>query len=223
MSNKLGNEINLLKRYPTTKRNISARVQSKTEKDREIARKFDKEFFDGDRNHGYGGYNYNEKYWSNVVRDFIEYYNLQDGNKVLDIGCGKGFMLYDFQKTNPKLDLKGVDISNYAIQNGKIEVKELLKVENAKKLSFNDKCFDLVISINTIHNLDYENCKKAIREMERVSKKYKFLMVDAYSNEKEKELIHSWNLTAKTILHTEEWKKLFLEVEYTGDFFWFKP
>ena len=108
-------------------------------------------------------------------------------------------------------------------KNAKPEVKNFLKVGDAKKLNYKDNSFDLVISITTAHNLDLKDCKEALREMERVSKKHKFLTVDAYSNEKEKELMYSWNLTAKTILHTNEWKNLFLQTKYTGDFYWFKP
>ena len=223
MSNKLGREINLLEKYPKSKRDISKRVNSKTHEQQLIARKFDKEFFDGDRNHGYGGYYYNDRFWTDVIKDFINYYGLKNGDKILDVGCGKGFMLYDFKKANPKLIVEGIDISDYAIENSKSEVKKFLKVGDARNLNYEDNSFDLVISITTVHNLNLIECKQAIMEIERVSQKHKFLTVDAYSNEQEKELMYSWNLTAKTMLHTEDWKKLLLEAKYTGDFFWFKP
>ena len=223
MSDSLGREIDLLAKYPKPKRDTSKRANSKTLQQQQLARKFGKDFFDGDRSNGYGGYYYNERFWINVIPDFINFYNLKDGDKILDIGCGKGFMIYDFKKANPKLQVEGIDISEYAIENAKPEVKEFLKVGDAKKLNYDDNSFDLVISITTVHNLDLKECKEALNEMERVSKKHKFLTVDAYSNEKEKELMYSWNLTAKTILHTDEWKKLFLEAKYKGDFYWFKP
>tara|TARA_B100000767_G_C19665735_1_gene493013 strand:+ start:441 stop:1112 length:672 start_codon:yes stop_codon:yes gene_type:complete len=223
MLNNIGKEIDMLSKYPKPKRDISKRGNTKTPQQQQLARKFGKDFFDGDHSNGYGGYYYNERFWVNVIPDFIKFYNLKDGDKILDIGCGKGFMVYDFKKANPKLEVEGIDISKYAIENAKSEVKNCLKIGDAKKLDYDDNSFDLVISITTIHNLDLLECKESLREIERVSKKNKFVTVDAYSNEREKELMYSWNLTAKTILHTDEWKKLFAEVKYTGDFFWFKP
>ena len=222
MSNNIGKEIDLLSKYPKQKRDVLKRGEAKTLEQQELARKFDKDFFDGDRNNGYGGYHYNERFWIKVVPDFIKFYNLKDGDKILDIGCGKGFMLYDFKKANSNFEVQGIDISEYAIKNAKPEVKDYLKIGDAKTLEYPDKYFDLAISITTVHNLELEDCKQGLKEIDRVSKN-KFITVDAYSNEKEKELMYAWNLTAKTILHTEEWKKLFMESGYTGDFYWFKP
>ena len=216
-------EINLLKKYPKTKRDLSKRGNEKTEEDRIIARRFDKEFFDGDRKNGYGGYYYNSKFWTEVVKDLNNFYKLKNGSKILDIGCGKGFMLFDFMKLNPNFVLEGIDISDYAITNAVPEVKKFLKVGNAKNLPYEDNSFDLVISINTTHNLEINQCKKALSEMERVSRKDKYLIVDAYSNEIEKDRIFAWNLTAKTILSTNEWISLFEEAGYTGHYYWFEP
>ena len=216
-------EINLLKKYPETKRDLSKRGNEKTEEDRIIARRFDKEFFDGDRKNGYGGYYYNSKFWTEVVKDLNNFYKLKNGSKILDIGCGKGFMLFDFMKLNPNFVLEGIDISDYAITNAVPEVKKFLKVGDAKSLPYDDNSFDLVISINTTHNLEINQCKKALSEMERVSRKDKYLIVDAYSNEIEKDRIFAWNLTAKTILSTNEWISLFEEVGYTGHYYWFEP
>ena len=216
-------EINLLKKYPKTKRDLSKRGNEKTEEDRIIARRFDKEFFDGDRKNGYGGYYYNSKFWSEVVKDLNNFYKLKNGSKILDIGCGKGFMLFDFMKLNPNFVLEGIDISDYAITNAVPEVKKFLKVGDAKSLPYEDNSFDLVISINTTHNLEINQCKKALSEMERVSRKDKYLIVDAYSNEIEKDRIFAWNLTAKTILSTNEWINLFEEASYTGHYYWFRP
>ena len=216
-------EIDLLKSYPKTIRDLSQASIERTDEVRLIARKFDKDFFDGERKYGYGGYNYNSRFWTNVVKDFADYYKLKDGSKILDIGCGKGFMIYDFLQYNNKFIIKGIDISDYAIENCMDEVKDNLEVGNANKLVFEDDYFDLVISINTIHNLEKDDCAKSLREIERVSKKDKFIIVDAYKNDEERKRMFAWNLTAKTILHVNEWKAFFKENGYTGDYFWFTP
>ncbi|MEZ5315186.1 MAG: class I SAM-dependent methyltransferase [Chlamydiales bacterium] len=216
-------EIDLLKDYPKIKRDLKARGLMKTEEDRKIARKFGKDFFDGDRKHGYGGFFYQPRFWQPVVPAFQAYYRLSSQSKVLDIGCAKGFMLYDFSQLIHGISVKGIDISKYAIDHGKKEVREYLEVGDARSLPFEDDTFDLVVAINTIHNLEIEDLKQALREIERVSKKNSFITVDAYRNEKEKASIFDWNLTAQTILHVDEWKALFDDVGYTGDYYWFIP
>ena len=138
----MGEKINLLEKYPKSKRNITDRGMKKTEKDRQIARKFDKEFFDGERRHGYGGYNYNPKFWTNVVKTFQNYWNLDSNSSILDIGCGKGFMLYDLKKLIKSDFLKGIDISQYAIDNSLEDIKPFLSVADAKKIPFPDNSFD---------------------------------------------------------------------------------
>ena len=219
----IGREVNLIKNYPYSKRDISGRLASKTDEDRRIARQFDEDFFDGDRRYGYGGYNYNPKYWTPVVPDFMKNYGLTRKSKILDVGCGKGFFLYDFMRLIPGLSVSGVDISNYAIYNALPEVKPYLQVNNAKNLPFEDNYFDLVISINTIHNLVRSECMQAIREIERVSKGSSYIVVDAYKTESEQKRMKAWNLTAKTFMHVEDWKKFFSEAGYTGDYYWFIP
>lgn len=216
-------EINLLEKYPKTKRNLNQRAEQRSKKDIAIAKKFGHDYFDGDRKHGYGGYHYNARFWTDVIQDFISHYGLTKDSKVLDVGCGKGFMLFDLIKALPEITIKGVDISEYAIENGKEEVKPFLSVGNAKDLSqFKDNEFDLVISINTVHNLKLDECKQALKEIERVGKKA-FVVNDAWRNEQEKEEMLMWNLTGETFMHTDDWKKLFAEVSYTGDYHWFIP
>jgi SAM-dependent methyltransferase len=219
----IGKEIDLLINYPKSKRDINKRLENKTEAVRFIARKFDKDFFDGDRKYGYGGYNYNPKFWEPVIPTFKKYWNLDSGSSVLDIGCGKGFMLYDLQRLIPGITIAGIDISSYAIQHCKKEVKNFLKMGNASKLPYKDKSFDVVISINTIHNLDKEECAQSLKEISRVAKKSSFITVDAYKDEEEKKNMYAWNLTAKTIMSVDEWKSFFKKNGYQGDFFWFIP
>ena len=219
----MGKEINLLKNYPKSKRNLDMRASQKSKEDIVIARKFGKDFFDGDRNHGYGGYNYNPKFWQPVIPTFKEYWNLRPENSILDIGCGKGFMLFDLYKMIPGIKLSGADISEYAINNSIPEVRKFLKIANAKELPYSPNSFDLVISINTIHNLEKEECAIALQEISRVSKKYSFITVDAYRNNEEKKRMLEWNLTAKTIMSVDDWVLFFKKVKYIGDYYWFIP
>ena len=219
----MGQEIDLLKNYPKTKRDLEKRLNEKTEEDRAIAKKFEREFFDGERRTGYGGFQYNPRFWQPVVPTFKDFYKLNKNSSILDVGCAKGFMLHDFKKLIPGIKVSGIDISNYAISNCIETVKSDLLVADARDLPFEDNSFDLVISITTIHNFDIEGCKTALKEIERVSKKDSFITVDAYHNENEKKIMQAWNLTAETILHVDDWKKLFNEARYKGDYYWFIP
>ncbi len=219
----MGKEINLLKNYPKTKRDLSKRLSEKTDEDRKIAQKFGREFFDGERKTGYGGFYYNPRFWHPVIPTFKEFYKLDDNSSVLDVGCAKGFMLYDFTQIIPGIKISGIDISKYAIENSLDEVSNNLLVADARELPFEDNSFDLVISITTVHNFEIEDCKKALREIQRVSKKYSFITVDAFHNEDEEKIMNAWNLTAKTILHVDDWKNLFYSCGYKGDYYWFIP
>ena len=219
----MGKEIDLLINYPKTKRNLEERLASKTDADRAIARQFGRDFFDGDRNHGYGGFNYMPRFLQPVIPTFKNYWNLTANSSLLDVGCAKGFMLHDLAESIPGITLKGIDISEYAIKNAMVDMKLHLQVANATQLPFPDKTFDVVISINTVHNLDRNDCAKALQEIERVSRGHSFITVDAYRNDEEKERMNTWNLTAKTITSVEEWITFFKDVGYTGDYFWFIP
>ncbi len=219
----MGVEIDLLAQYPRTKRNVAERGQTKTEEDRRIARQFDRDFFDGERKHGYGGFNYHPRFWQPVIPDFQKHYDLKAGSRILDVGCAKGFMLHDMAQMIPGIEVCGVDISSYAIAHALDEMKPFVHVADARSLPFPDRSFDLVISINTIHNLDQEDLVLALREIERVSRRGSFITVDAYRNDEEREAMYAWNLTAKTILSVDEWKELFDKSGYTGDYYWFIP
>jgi len=219
----MGREVNLMLNYPRAKRNVKERGDTKTEEDRAIARQFEKEFFDGDRKTGYGGFSYHSRFWSPVVPTFKNFYGLTKDSSILDVGCAKGFMLYDFATLIPGIEVSGIDISNYAIENAIAPVQDFVSVGDARKLEFDDNSFDLVISITTMHNFEKEECAIALQELERVSRGKSFITVDAYRNEEEKSLMHAWNLTAKTVMHVDEWKAFFEKVGYTGDYHWFMP
>ena len=216
-------EINLMDRYPRSKRPIEERGALITEEHRRVARQFGKEFFDGDRLYGYGGYRYHPRFWQPVVKRFQEYYQLADDCSVLDVGCGKGFMSHDFKELMPNCTVAGIEISDYALEHAMETVKPFLTRGNAKELPYADNSFDLVISINTVHNLPLEECKQAVREIQRVSRAHSFIMVDAWRDDMEKDLMMKWVLTGLTMMDVNHWKRLFEEVGYTGDYYWFLP
>ena len=215
-------EINLLDVYPNPKRDVEWRFRNLTSEQREMACQFGREFFDGDRLWGYGGYIYDGR-WISVVEKFRDYYELTSESNVLDVGCAKGFMLHNFRQVIPGIKVAGIDVSEYAIENAMDDVRPFVQVANAKDLPFPDKSFDLVISINTVHNLEIEECKQAITEIERVKKKNAFLVLDSFRNQREEDRMRKWNITGKTILSVTEWLKVFAEVGYTGDYYWFIP
>ena len=213
-------KINLLGSFPPCDR--SKLIGTRTEANRKKARKFDKEFFDGKRMNGYGGYIYDGR-WLDVFRRMRDRYTLGDYQAVLDVGCGKGFLLHDiYSLTRGKINVAGIDISSYAINNGMGVVKPFMVIGSCENLPYADNTFDCVTSFNAIHNLNKRGVKKAIKEMIRVCKKPKnmFIQVDAYENNEQKKRMKSFNLTAKTILSTKEWKAIFKEVGYKGDYYW---
>ena len=214
-------ELNLLDSYPRTKRDLTTR-QLATDDDRRLANAFGQEYFDGSRNQGYGGFRYDGR-WKPVVKRFQEAYGLNSSSRILDVGCAKGFLLHDFREAIPSVTVEGIDVSEYALENAMPDVKPFMHLGNAKKLPYEDKSFDLVIAINTIHNLELDDVRTSLREMQRVSRKNSFLIVDAYRNDEERAALMKWNLTARTILHVQEWENLFRESGYQGDYYWFAP
>lgn len=216
----MGKEINLLDTYPKTLRDYDKRSREKTQEVISIAKRFDKEFFDGDRKCGYGGYKYDGR-WKTVVKRMKDYYNLPEDAAILDIGCAKGFMLHDFKEFMPNCTVAGIDVSTYAIENAMSFVKPFLRVASADSLPYPDNSFDLVISINSIHNLPLDRLKIALKEIQRVSRGNSYITIDAWHNEKERENLYKWVLTAETMMHVDDWKRLFNEVGYTGDYWWF--
>lgn len=213
-------EINLLDRYPRSKRPIDERSAAVTDADRAVARQFGREYFDGDRLTGYGGYRYDGR-WKPVVERFRDHYGLKPDARILDVGCAKGFMLHDFQELMPAATLAGIDVSEYALEHAMPSVRPFMQLGSADTLPFGDNSFDLVISITTIHNLDEPRVRKALREVERVSRGHSFVTLDAWRTPEEFERLNKWNLTAQTYMHVPEWETLFREAGYTGDYYWF--
>lgn len=212
-------KINLLKTFPKIYRDINSRKKDKN-KNRNLALKFSKDYFDGNRNSGYGGYYYDGR-WINIAKSIIKIYKLKKNSKVLDVGCAKGFLMHDLLKVSKnKIKVYGVDISSYAKSKAMTLIKKKIKICNCKKLPFKDNFFDFVISINTVHNLNKADCINAIKEISRVSKGKSFIQVDSYTNKKEYKKFLDWMLTAKTFLTPQKWKELFKITGYNGDYYW---
>ena len=216
----MGQEVDLMRLYPKPGNRMGKRPAI-TEEQRRISRMFAFDYFDGDRSHGYGGFSYHPRFWSETVRLFADYYSLAADASILDIGCAKGFMLKDFAELMPSLAITGIDVSEYAIDNSDPVVRACLDQGNAKDLPYQDGVFDLVISINTIHNLPLDDVLRALREIERVGKGNSFIMVDGWRTEEERVDLENWVLTANTMLHVDTWRELFKSAGYTGDYsFW---
>ena len=207
--------------HKSTKRDYIARVideEYPKPKAANLAKQFDFDYWDGNRKICYGGYKYIEGRWEKIAQAMIEHYKLSKNPKILDIGCGKGYLLYDFMKLIPAADVYGIDISEYAINNSQEEIRNKLKVGNATSLPWADNYFDLVISINTLHCLHAYDLEKALKEMERVGKKNKYLCVESYRNEEEKANLLYWQVTCEAFNTPKEWEWWFQTNNYQGDY-----
>lgn len=183
----------------------------------EIAIQYGKDYWDGDRKYGFGGYKYDGR-WRAVAEKMVEHYGIKKSDKILDVGCGKGFLLYEFTQVVPGVEVSGIDISQYAIENAKEEVKPFLKVANASSLPFKDHIFDFVFSITTLHNLYNYELFDALKEIQRVGKKNKYINVESYRNEREKANLLYWQLTCRSFYNPKEWEWFFKMAGYTGDY-----
>lgn len=203
--------------HKATRRDYLGRVNEfpKAEAAR-LARQFGRDYWDGDRKVGYGGYHYDGR-WRKVADAMVAHYGLEPGMRVLDVGCGKGFLLYDLTQAVPGLEVHGIDISEYAIEHAKEEVRPFLQVTSATDLPFEDRSFDFVYSINTLHNLYCYELHKALQEMERVARGPRYLCVESYRSEEEKVNLLYWQLTCESFYTPAEWDWIFERAGYTGD------
>ena len=212
-------EVDLLRSLPKTKRNIQQRASGKDPSVVATARRFGQEYWDGDRKYGYGGYRYDGR-WRSVARDIVAHFGLKSGMRLLDVGCGKGFLVKDLMLECPGLEAFGLDISRYALLHCEAEVVGRLHLGSAEDLPFPDRAFDCVLSINTIHNLPRPRALVALREIERLSPGRAYVQVDSYHTPEQKALFEDWVLTAEFHDYPPGWKKLFAEAGYTGDYCW---
>lgn len=208
----------LLGVLPKSVRNAASRRETK-EANRALALKFGAEYFDGTREQGYGGYRYDGR-WKTIAERAIAHWQLKPGDRVLDIGCAKGFFVKDLREALPGLEVIGVDISNYALENAHPDAQPYLQKATCDALPFADGEFAAAFAINTIHNLDRTGCRRALREIERVAPGRGFVQVDAYRTERERELFLDWMLTAKAYDTPEGWLQLFAQAGYRGDYWW---
>jgi protein-L-isoaspartate(D-aspartate) O-methyltransferase len=203
--------------HKATKRDYLARVTEFPKAEAAtLAKQWAFDYWDGDRKTGYGGYRYDGR-WRKVADAMVAHYGLKPGDRVLDVGCGKAFLLYDFTQAVPGIEVAGIDVSEYGLAHAKEEVRPFLQKASAAELPFADGSFDLVYSINALHNLPCYDLDKALREMQRVSRKHKYLCVESYRNEVEKVNLMYWQLTCEMFCTPAEWEWWFRQTGYTGD------
>lgn len=212
-------EVNLLARLPQTRRNLQKRTEAQTPENIAIARQYGEVYFDGPRELGYGGYRYDGR-WIPVAEDIVRHFDLKSGDRVLDVGCAKAFLVKDLMRVRPGLEAYGLDISRYALTHCEPEVAGRLIFASAERLPFPDRSFTAALSINTIHNLARPDAVRAVQEIERLAPGRGFIQVDSYRTPEQREVFLSWVLTAKFHDYPDGWRALFQEAGYTGDWYW---
>lgn len=208
----------VMKLHTATKRDYVQRVvEHDKAESAEVAIRFGKDYWDGERRYGYGGYRYDGR-WRPVALDMARHYGLAPGASILDVGCGKGYLLYEFTQVVPDARVAGIDVSEYAIAYAKEEIRPFVQVGNATKLPFPDKSFDFVVSITTLHNLYNYELDAAFKEIERVGRGAKHIVIESYRNEREKANLLYWQLTCRSFYTPREWEWVFERSGYTGDY-----
>ena len=204
--------------HRATKRDYLARMVNDKVHCMLKAKEYEFDYWDGDRRYGYGGYKFIDGRWKPAAQALIDIYGLKDGSSVLDVGCGKAFLLYELKKLVPGLKVAGFDTSKHGLADTRDEIKPHLFHHRAQDpYPFADSAFDLVISLTCLHNLRLSELETAVNEIQRVGKN-KYLMVEAFRNELEQFNLECWALTAELVLHTNDWIWLYNRFGYTGDY-----
>ena len=215
----MGKKLNIVTPlHQATKRDYLARMVDNKVEAMLVAKEYEERYWDGDRRYGYGGYNYIPGRWKPVAEELIKEYKLTNQSSILDVGCGKAFLLYEIQLLLPKIKITGFDISKHGLASKHPDFKGNLFIHRAQDLyPFKDKEFDLVISITTLHNLKLPELEIALKEIERVGKNA-YVMLESYRNELEMFNLECWALTAESLLDEQEWIWLYSHFGYTGDY-----
>jgi len=218
-TNLLGERIDFTQTlHSSTKRDYVARVvQYDKAACAEVASRFGEDYWDGERQYGYGGYRYDGR-WRPIAERMAKHYGLRPGMRILDVGSGKGFLLYEFTQVVPGIEVAGIDVSAYGIENAKPEIREALTLGDASTLPYEDKSFDLVLTLGALHNLPIGKLWSSISEIERVGRGGKYIMVESYRNEREKANLLYWQLTCKSFYSTDDWEWLYRKIGYSGDY-----
>ena len=204
--------------HQSTKRDYLGRMNDSKVEAMKKAKQYGFDYWDGDRRFGYGGYKYMQGRWAKVAQQLIDLYGLRAGSKILDVGCGKGFLLYEIQLLQPGVEIHGFDISQYGLENTHPDLKAKLFIHRAQEtFPFQDNFFDLVISLGTLHNLHIFELEVAVSEIERVGKQG-YIMVESFRNELEMFNLECWALTAESLMDVDEWKWIYDRFGFTGDY-----
>ena len=206
------------KLHQSTKRNYLERMIDDKIFCMKIAKKYEYDYWDGNRRFGYGGYKFIPGRWAPIAKKIIKEFKLTDKSKILDIGCGKGFLLYEIKKILPLIEIIGFDISKYGVKNSHPLIKKFLFNHDArKKTKFKKNEFDLVISLGCFHNFKIFEIFKVLNEVSRIGKK-SYIMVESYRNDKELFNLQCWALTCQSFFSDDQWEWIFQSINLKGGY-----
>lgn len=177
-----------------------------------------REYYDGARENGYGGYRYDGR-WKLIIPVLIQRYGLTSSSHILEVGCKKGFFLHDLKQMLPGITVRGVENHLYPLENGMESIKADVQLASYQALPFLDRSFDFVMAFASIYMLNLRDVMAAIREIQRVSKGKSYITVGAYRTKEERDLFHDWTVLGSTVLHVDEWLEVFRHCGYTGDYY----
>ena len=176
-----------------------------------------KDFYDGHRDQGMGGYKY-DKRWSNVAFKLVEFFKLDNNSKILLVNAAKGYLLYELKKILPKAEIYGLEESKYAISKSKKEIKKYMMFHEGYKISFKNNYFDFIFAPGYIYEFSLKDIIKSLQELKRVSlnKKNIYITLGSYFNMSSFNKMKHWSLLGTTILKENEWEYILKKLNYKG-------